>query len=142
MNEENIKVGDIVKSTQNDFGILYQVTKTLKTVCWVRTAEAEKVMQHGAVIDLFRTYKNIKYNHIQKVEKDTFFIIARLHRDDIKQALHDHDKLTSEAEERVENLSDADMELLAKKMGNDYIEQLFWDSLYILYTMLLEDEAK
>ena len=66
-----------------------------------------------------------------------YFKITRLHRDDIKQAMDSHELLTPKMEETIDTLSDADMELLGNKMGNDYVEQLFWDSLYVLFTDLI-----
>jgi len=66
-----------------------------------------------------------------------FFVISRLHRDDVKQAMLNHHELTPEMEQTINDLSDADMEVLASKMGDDYLEQLFWDSLYILFNDII-----
>lgn len=72
MNTKGVKVGDIVKSTQNDFGVLYRVVKTLKTVCWVQTVEGHTEMHGGKRNVVFQTYKNIRYRYIEKVKQDAF----------------------------------------------------------------------
>ncbi|MBA3045978.1 MAG: hypothetical protein FP824_07175 [Euryarchaeota archaeon] len=56
---------------------------------------------------------------------DGYFTITKLHRDDLKA-------LYPEKKEYVENLSDGEMKYLARRMNDDYLEQLYWDSLKIL----------
>jgi len=67
-------------------------------------------------------------------ERKEYFVITKLHRSDIKQALWDHDELTSDVEAEVNALTDADMERIASKMRDDYLEQFYWESLYVIYT--------
>jgi len=62
-----------------------------------------------------------------------YFTITSVHRDDIRQAMREHDELTPSMEQIINDLSAEDMQLLADKMANDYLEQLFWSSLYILF---------
>lgn len=50
-----------------------------------------------------------------------YFPITSVHRDDLQAKGFDVDKIT-----------DAQMEELADKMGDDYCEQLFWDSMEII----------
>ena len=52
---------------------------------------------------------------------DGYFPITSVHRDDLQAKGFDVDKIT-----------DAQMEELADKMGDDYCEQLFWDSMEII----------
>ena len=54
--------------------------------------------------------------------EDGFFPITSVHRLDIKEALH----LT---DEQVAKITDDMMREIARKMADDYCEQLFWDHL-------------
>ena len=63
---------------------------------------------------------------------EKFYVITRLHKDDLR-SLFRKDK---HALEIIDNLSDTDMEYLAQKMANDYVEQLFWDSLDTIFREL------
>lgn len=54
-------------------------------------------------------------------EEQGFFVISRLHRDDLANAGFSS-----------EDVSDGDMETIAKKLHEDYMEQLYWDSLKII----------
>lgn len=47
-----------------------------------------------------------------------YFVIARIHRDDLDAAGFDSS-----------NVSDEQMEKIARKMGDDYVTQLFWEHL-------------
>lgn len=53
-------------------------------------------------------------------EKQTFFPITSVSRDDLESIGFD-----------TSNVSDSTMEYLAKKMANDYLDQLYWFSLEI-----------
>jgi hypothetical protein len=53
--------------------------------------------------------------------EDGFFIVTRIHRDDLRMLGFD-----------TSNTSDEDMERLAERMENDYVEQLYWSSMEIL----------
>ena len=57
--------------------------------------------------------------------EDGFFPITSVHRLDIKEALH----LT---DEQLARFTDGMMRDIARKMANDYCEQLFWDHLPII----------
>lgn len=52
---------------------------------------------------------------------DGFFVIARVHRNDLEAAGFD-----------TSNVTDDEMEQLASKLGSDYCEQLFWTALPII----------
>ena len=39
----------------------------------------------------------------------------------------------------IDALSDAVMERIAEKMCNAYLEQLYWESLYIIYTEMINE---
>ena len=62
---------------------------------------------------------------------DDYFVITRLHREDIKH-------LFPVKEKDIDNLTDSQMKYLARKMGDDYLEQLYWGSLKILAEELWE----
>jgi len=53
--------------------------------------------------------------------EDGFFPITSVHRLDIKEALHLSD-------EKVAKITDDMMRDIARKMADDYCEQLFWDT--------------
>ena len=59
---------------------------------------------------------------IQRIEADlNYFPITHIHRDDLKSKGFDTSKV-----------DDDDMVELASKLSNDYLEQLFWESLEII----------
>ena len=61
--------------------------------------------------------------------EDKYFVITRLHKEDLRGLFKDNKK----ALKIIDNLSDSDMEHLAEKMANDYLEQLYWSSLRTLF---------
>jgi len=66
--------------------------------------------------------------------EDGFFPITSVHRLDIKEALH----LT---DEQVARITDGMMRDIARKMADDYCEQLFWDHLPIIAEYVAEREG-
>ena len=66
--------------------------------------------------------------------EDGFFPITSVHRLDIKEALH----LT---DEQVARIADDMMRDIARKMADDYCEQLFWDHLPIIAEYVAEREG-
>ena len=54
-------------------------------------------------------------------DMEGYFPISSLHKDDLESIGYDTSKI-----------SDSDMETIARKLGDDYTEQLFWSSLPIL----------
>ena len=66
--------------------------------------------------------------------EDGFFPITSVHRLDIKEALH----LT---DEQVASITDTMMRDIARKMADDYCEQLFWDHLPIIAEYVAEREG-
>lgn len=59
------------------------------------------------------------------MNKDGYFVITRIHRDDLEAAGFD-----------TTNVSDETMEELARKMCNDYLEQLYWYSMETLAELM------
>ena len=57
------------------------------------------------------------------------FPITSLHKDDLRAIFVDE----PEALAKIDALTDDDMKLLARKMADDYIEQLFWNSARIIF---------
>ena len=66
--------------------------------------------------------------------EDGFFPITSVHRLDIKETLH----LT---DEQVARFTDNMMRDIARKMADDYCEQLFWDHLPIIAAYVAEREG-
>ena len=66
--------------------------------------------------------------------EDGFFPITSVHRLDIKEALH----LT---DEQVARLTDDMIRDIARKMADDYCEQLFWDHLPIIAEYVAQSEG-
>jgi hypothetical protein len=66
--------------------------------------------------------------------EDGFFPITSVHRLDIKEALHLSD-------EQVARFTDGMMRDIARKMADDYCEQLFWDHLPDIAAYMAEREA-
>jgi len=69
-------------------------------------------------------------NEIEAQEDESgFFVITRLHRDDIIEAFKGNPK----AQKRARNMTDDEMKQLASKMADDYLNQLYWSSLRIIF---------
>ncbi len=69
-----------------------------------------------------------------KKENKEFFEVTSVSRDDIKQVLLDSDnKLPHNIEKIIDNLTDSEMRWLASKLADDYCNQLFWSSLWIIF---------
>jgi len=62
------------------------------------------------------------------IVKDEFHTIARLHREDVEQCI---------GKERADLLSDADIEHIAKDMGNAYLESGYWEDLEVIAEAML-----
>jgi len=58
-----------------------------------------------------------------------FFTVSQIHRDDLAQVIG----LKAYA------YTDSDMQLLADKMNDDYLNQLYWESMRIIAEFLIED---
>ena len=69
---------------------------------------------------------------VAEPNEEVFFLITRLHRDDIKQLYIDKGMLTPKLEKQIESIPDEIMMKIAQKMADDYLEQLFWGSLEII----------
>ena len=77
-----------------------------------------------------------KYNLI---ENDNEAIITKVSKEDLKEAFKDNKK----ALKIIEEMDSDDLQRLAERMANDYIEQLYWDSLKIIFTeMFLEGKEE
>lgn len=63
----------------------------------------------------------VKEHDLPEDDDKGYFIITRVHRDDLEAAGFD-----------ASNVDDATMERLADKMGEDYVTQLFWEHLPIM----------
>jgi hypothetical protein len=63
---------------------------------------------------------------------DGFFVISRLHREDLK--------CIGYTDEQVDKITDSQMERIASKMSDDYCEQLYWSSLEIIAEYVLKGE--
>jgi hypothetical protein len=66
--------------------------------------------------------------------EDGFFPITSVHRLDIQEVLHLRD-------EQVAKITDDMMREIARKMADDYCEQLFWDHLPIIAEYVAEREG-
>jgi len=99
--------------------------------------EIERIARE--IVGIAQNYPTEKaISHIVKILKnnmaldDGYFVTTRLSKDDLKAVFKDNAK----ALEIIEELDDARMEWLAGKMADDYLEQLYWQSLKTIF----EDE--
>lgn len=65
-------------------------------------------------------------------KNDGFFNITAVHRDDIQFAMN-------WPEDQVNQITDDMMRKIARKMADDYCEQLFWDHLPVIVEFVLEN---
>ena len=84
--------------------------------------------------------ESINQEPVSNSASRTFFSITALSKGDIIEAFDGDLKINK----LVKNLSDDDMKYLASKMADDYCNQLFWDSLKIIFDehFLPETEVK
>ena len=74
---------------------------------------------------------------ISTLSNDNKAIITKVSKEDLKEAFKDNKK----ALEIINEVDSDDLQRLAEKMANDYIEQLYWDSLKNIFTeMFLNDK--
>ena len=102
-------------------------------------------LNYNIIIDALHDYKRgfkSKYN-IQEIQDINgalealsrniiyldHFPVTYISKDDIIHAFSNN----SEVKTIVKRLDDADMKHLASKLGDDYCEQLFWESLKIIF---------
>jgi len=64
--------------------------------------------------------------------KNEMFPITSVCRDDIIHAFRNSDVL-EQVKKKVEMMDDTEMKYLASKLADDYCEQLFWNSLKIIF---------
>ena len=64
--------------------------------------------------------------------KKEFFPITSVSKEDIIHAFQNTD-IADLVKERVVNMDDGEMNKLASKMADDYCEQMFWNSLRIIF---------
>ena len=104
-------------------------------------------LNYNIIIDALQEYKKCfksKYN-IQEIQDINsalgslsrniiyldHFPVTYISKDDIIHAFPNN----SEVKTIVKRLDDADMKHLASKLGDDYCEQLFWESLKIIFEL-------
>ena len=58
-----------------------------------------------------------------------YFVITRLHKDDLRGIFKDDPKKLKV----IDKMEDYEMELLARKLADDYCNQLYWNSLKIIF---------
>jgi len=68
--------------------------------------------------------------------EDKYYVITRLSKFDLRNLYKDN----KEALEIIESLTDTDMEYLAEKMADDYLEQLYWSSLKTIFEDLYKNK--
>ena len=77
--------------------------------------------------------------NLRKGENDNEAIITKVSKEDLKEAFKDNKK----ALKIIEGMDSDDLQRLAERMANDYIEQLYWDSLKNIFTeMFLEGKEE
>ena len=70
---------------------------------------------------------------MNKSNMTKMFSITSLCKVDIVQAFTDVKQITPEISRKIESMTDDEMKYLASKMADDYYNQLFWDSLRIIF---------
>jgi len=76
---------------------------------------------------------------ISTLSNDNKAIITKVSKEDLKEAFKDNKK----ALKIIEEMDSDDLQRLAERMANDYIEQLYWDSLKAIFTeMFLEGKEE
>ena len=69
-------------------------------------------------------------------KEEKFYPITRLCKQDLRNEFKGNEK----ALKKIEELDDADMKMLASKMADDYLEQLYWWSMRTIFEELFLKE--
>lgn len=59
-----------------------------------------------------------------------YFVVTRIHRDDLATVI---------GQKKADAYSDEDMKRLASKMADDYLNQLYWESMRTIAEFLIEE---
>ena len=96
---------------------------------------------YNIIVEALQDYKKWFENESEKLKEidsvltslkdQEFFPVTFISKDDIIHAFSNN----SEVKTIVKRLDDADMKHLASKLGDDYCEQLFWESLKIIFEL-------
>lgn len=74
------------------------------------------------------------------ISSDVFYKITSINIDDIRQILTNRDMSEDDIERILSSVDEDDMKTIADKMANDYLTQLYWDSMSIIVNIVLEDK--
>lgn len=66
-------------------------------------------------------------------ETEKYYEITSVTKDDIRTCFKDAGGLTKKVEKRIDDMTDSEMKHLASKMADDYLNQLYWGSLKIIF---------
>ena len=68
-------------------------------------------------------------------KKEKYYTITRLHKDDIINSFEcEPEKTKNAVKKKVKTMTDTEMKYLADKLKDDYVDQLFWQSLRAIFT--------
>lgn len=114
INLEELKLQiDIINKLLNNTAAMACLTKN------------ERLSVENGLMNLLGTIRDCK-------EDAEFFKITSVCKEDILQAFEGRDDL-DKVKERLKTMYEGDMSYLAEKMASDYCEQLYWDSLRIIF---------
>ena len=82
--------------------------------------------------DIKQDIKDGILNLLSDIYNKNNFPITSICKDDIIQAFEGNNNL-SDIKKRVKSMSDDEMEYFASKLADDYCNQLFWDSVRIIF---------
>ena len=69
----------------------------------------------------------------QPTPEDEFHTIARLHREDVENCI---------GKDKADLFSDADIEHIAEKMGDAYLEFGYWEDLEVIAEIMLQERSE
>jgi len=79
-----------------------------------------------------KVYKRLTSNN----GADKYFIVTRTCKDDIKWILDHH------RDKEINKLTNGEMSYIASKLCDDYVEQMYWDSLASIVNDILDDKKE
>jgi len=111
----------------------------------MRNSELKKLIEEiNKAIPKKKQSKELQ-DAIEKAEYSikNYYPITSVAKEDIEQACLNHDdKVPSDVKKRIDELDEGEMEWLAEKLCDDYMEQLFWSSLRIIFEERLLKKEK
>lgn len=109
------------------------ILKGLKYVVGVRD---EKIIIEVFPPDAVMPKDSKTYKALLNNSNDKYFVVTRTCKDDMRDALRHH------RDKEINKLTNNEMNYIASKLADDYIEQMYWESLESITSDVLDNKKE